>query len=53
MEKYCSCGDSLTSTDGKNRRGSINKKLCWVCDMDENPEAYQIIDKGKHHVKEE
>ena len=44
--EYCSCGDALETKDGESRRGSINKNLCWICDMDENPEAYQIIDKG-------
>ena len=38
--EYCECGDALTSIDGKDRRGLKNKKLCWNCDMDENPDAY-------------
>jgi len=40
MIKYCKCGDALESKDGKDRRGIANKNLCWVCDMDENPEAH-------------
>ncbi len=39
--KFCPCGDALETKDGK---GSINKNLCWICDMDENPEAYQILE---------
>jgi len=31
--EYCNCGDALTSKTGEDRRGRVNKKLCWVCDM--------------------
>jgi len=41
MTDFCECGDALESKDGKDRRGIVNKKLCWICDMDENPEAYK------------
>ena len=40
MNKYCKCGDCLDK-DGKSRRGIINKNLCWICDMQENPEGYK------------
>lgn len=41
MEKtrYCTCGDIIVG-NGIDRRGVVNKNICWVCDMQENPDGY-------------
>ena len=53
FEALCNkCRKSLLNEKNQNRQGIVNKNLCWICDMQENPDIYRRNKKYKLKVEE-